>query len=60
VLVRPSSQRGELADLPVEWVNGDLLDAGSLQAAMRGVEQVYHLAATMDDWGRGRCSTRPT
>jgi dihydroflavonol-4-reductase len=51
VLVRPSSQRGELADLPVEWVNGDLLDAPSLQAAMRGVEQVYHLAATMDDWG---------
>ena len=51
VLVRPSSQRGELADLPVEWVNGDLLDASSLQAAMQGVEQVYHLAAAMDDWG---------
>ncbi len=51
VLVRPTSQRGELADLPVEWVNGDLLDAGSLQAAMNGVEQVYHLAATMADWG---------
>jgi len=51
VLVRPSSRRGELANLPVEWVNGDLLDAGSLQAAMHGVEQVYHLAAIMDDWG---------
>lgn len=51
VMVRPTSQRGELADLPVDWVAGDLLDAGSLQAAMRGVELVYHLAATMDDWG---------
>ncbi len=51
VLVRPASQRGELVDLPVEWVNGDLLDAGSLQTAMHGVKQVYHLAATMDDWG---------
>jgi len=53
VLARPTSQRGELAELPVppEWVNGDLLDASSLQAAMRGVEQVYHLAAVMRDWG---------
>lgn len=51
VLVRPTSQKGELADLPVEWVTGDLLDAASLQAAMHGVELVYHLAAIMDDWG---------
>jgi nucleoside-diphosphate-sugar epimerase len=51
VLVRPASRRSELSGLPVEWVNGDLLDAGSLQAAMHGVEQVYHLAAAMDDWG---------
>ena len=41
--------RGEapssLTGLPVELVRGDVLDPASLDAAMRGVEVVYHLAA---------------
>lgn len=29
----------------VEWVQGDVLDVGSLEDAMQGVQQVYHCAA---------------
>jgi nucleoside-diphosphate-sugar epimerase len=29
----------------IEWVNGDLLDLGSLEDAMQGINQVYHSAA---------------
>lgn len=29
----------------IEWVNGDLLDLGSLEDAMQGITQVYHSAA---------------
>ncbi|WP_343700593.1 NAD-dependent epimerase/dehydratase family protein [Chitinophaga sp.] len=29
----------------VEWVQGDVLDVGSLEEAMQGVDQVYHCAA---------------
>ncbi|MFZ4785931.1 MAG: NAD-dependent epimerase/dehydratase family protein [Flavobacteriales bacterium] len=31
----------------IEWVNGDVLDVISLQAAMQGVEHVYHTAAVV-------------
>ncbi|WP_343304712.1 NAD-dependent epimerase/dehydratase family protein [Chitinophaga niabensis] len=31
----------------VEWVKGDVLDIGSLEDAMQGVEQVYHCAAVV-------------
>jgi dihydroflavonol-4-reductase len=46
--VRVLIWRGEdttpLRDLPVEQVDGDVLDPDSLDAAMRGVKTVYHLA----------------
>ena len=29
----------------IEWINGDVLDAFSLQEAMNGVSEVYHCAA---------------
>ncbi len=31
----------------VEWVEGDILDIGSLEDAMEGIEQVYHTAAVV-------------
>jgi nucleoside-diphosphate-sugar epimerase len=34
----------------VEWVAGDILDAGSVRAAMRGCRQVFHLAAYAKNW----------
>ena len=36
---------GHLRDAPVTWVPGDLADPPSLQAAMQGVDVVFHAAA---------------
>lgn len=44
ILVRPTSNRSNLADLQVEVVEGDLGDPASLRAALYGVEQLYHVA----------------
>lgn len=43
-LVLPGESQIALQGLPVEVVEGDVLDYASLQAAMAGVEHVYHLA----------------
>jgi len=43
-LVPPGEDRSPLAGLAVEVVEGDVLDPASLEAAMRGVTVVYHLA----------------
>ncbi|HXB56074.1 MAG TPA: hopanoid-associated sugar epimerase [Vicinamibacteria bacterium] len=44
-LVRPTSDRRNLAGLPVEIVPGDLTDAASLRRATQGVATVFHCAA---------------
>jgi dihydroflavonol-4-reductase len=44
-LVRSSSPRDLLGDLDVELYTGDLRDAESLRAGIRGVDVVYHCAA---------------
>lgn len=46
-LRRPNSDQALVADIQaeVEWVEGDLLDPGSLEEAMQGIRQVYHCAA---------------
>jgi dihydroflavonol-4-reductase len=51
-LVRPTSPRTNLAGLPLEIVEGDLRDAGSLQAAMSGVKHLFHVAADYRLWAR--------
>ena len=43
-LLMPGEDAAPLQDLPVELVEGDVLDFCSLQAAFEGVEVVYHLA----------------
>ncbi len=53
-LVRPTSDTGFLNSLGVETVVGDLSDPGSIAPALRGVDQVYHCAAKVGDWGRWR------
>jgi dihydroflavonol-4-reductase len=50
VLVRPSSDSRLLQGLPVERVEGDLLDAASLQRAVGGVRRVFHVAADYRLW----------
>jgi nucleoside-diphosphate-sugar epimerase len=44
-LVRDAARADKLREAGIELVQGDLLDAGSLTAAVRGVEAVVHCAA---------------
>jgi dihydroflavonol-4-reductase len=44
-LILPGEDTHSLDDLPVEQVQGNILDRDSLSAAMKGVDVVFHLAA---------------
>jgi dihydroflavonol-4-reductase len=52
VMLRPSSQNRAIADLPLEYVTGDLRDTASLDRAMKGVQRVFHAAADYRLWAR--------
>lgn len=52
VLVRPTSQLRALEGLAAERVEGDLRDAKSLEAALRDVRRVFHVAADYRLWAR--------
>jgi dihydroflavonol-4-reductase len=52
VLLRPSSQNRAIADLPLEYVTGDLRDAASLDRAMQNVRRVFHVAADYRLWAK--------
>src|SRR5260370_28109416 len=52
VLLRASSTNRAIADLPLEYVTGDLRDPGSLDRAMKGVKRVFHVAADYRLWAR--------
>ncbi len=49
-LVREGSDTGILRPLEVETVTGDLLDTGSLEAALEGCEVLFHAAAVYTFW----------
>ena len=44
-LVRPTSDRSPLSALTVEWATGDLADAESFTAALRGVDALVNIAS---------------
>ena len=52
VLVRASSDLRALDGMAVERVTGDLRDAASLSAALRGIQRVFHVAADYRLWAR--------
>jgi len=52
VLVRPTSAPINFAGLPVETMQGDLRDPGSLARAMAGIQFVFHVAADYRLWAR--------
>ena len=52
--VRPAADRRGLQGLPVEIVQGDLLDRRSLQAAVKGCRWIFHVAALYRLWARDR------
>lgn len=53
LLVRANSSRLGLDSDLIEFVRGDVTDAGSVRKAMRGCDHVYHLAAwvQISPWG---------
>ncbi len=52
VMVMPGEDRSPLHGMEVEIVEGNVLDPESLQRAVSGVEQLYHLAALFAIWTR--------
>src|SRR5579859_1182210 len=52
VLLRASSNNRAIADLPLEYVTGDLRDSASLTRALDGVTRVFHVAADYRLWAR--------
>ncbi|MDQ3194795.1 MAG: hopanoid-associated sugar epimerase [Burkholderiales bacterium] len=50
VLVRPTSDRRNLAGLPLEIVHGDLTDSPSLVGALAGCDALFHVAADYRLW----------
>jgi dihydroflavonol-4-reductase len=52
VLLRASSNNRAIADLPLEYVTGDLRDSASLSRALSGVTRVFHVAADYRLWAR--------
>jgi dihydroflavonol-4-reductase len=51
-LVRPSSSRANLRGFPCTPVEGDLLDAASVQRAADGVRFIFHVAADYRLWAK--------
>ncbi len=51
-LIRPKSDRRNIANLPVEIVYGDLSDPKSLDEGMKGCSTLFHLAADYRLWVR--------
>ena len=49
-LVRPSSDRSNLAGLAVEFCEGDLADPDSLKQAVTGCDRLFHVAADYRLW----------
>jgi hopanoid-associated sugar epimerase len=49
-LVRATSARANLRDFPGEIVEGDLLDSGSIEAAIAGCDGLVHVAADYRLW----------
>src|SRR6266478_8858287 len=52
VLIRASSTNRAIADLPLEYVTGDLRDPASLERALAGVQRVFHVAADYRLWAK--------
>lgn len=49
-MVMPGEDRSPLDGMDVEFVEGNLLDADSLQNVVKGVDKMYHLAALFAVW----------
>lgn len=51
-LVRETSRRDFISDLPVSFITGDITHLDSLVEACQGMQYIIHTAALTTDWGR--------
>lgn len=52
-LARPTASRADTAGLDIDWRSGDITEADSLASAVpRGVDAVFHVAASTNIWSR--------
>lgn len=51
-LARPQSEKKFLRQLPVKIIEGDLQEKKSLEAAMRGIDLLFHVAADYRLWAK--------
>ncbi|MFN8418548.1 MAG: NAD-dependent epimerase/dehydratase family protein [Anaerolineae bacterium] len=54
ILRRAKSPLDLVSDLPVEHAIGDIMESAALEAAMRGCDWVFHVAAASDYWRTGK------
>jgi dihydroflavonol-4-reductase len=59
-LVRPSADTSHIADLPVAFVVGDVLEPLSLSEAMAGQDVVFHTAVAFSYWGHEPAAMKRT
>jgi dihydroflavonol-4-reductase len=52
ILLRPGTSARSIESLPCERVDADLRDASSLEKALKGVRQVFHVAADYRLWAK--------
>ena len=50
-IARPTSDVDPLRDIPVQWFRGDVSDPATVEAAMPGVEYVFHMATAYREGG---------
>ena len=50
-IVRASSKRDELDELPIEWIEGNVYDPATVERAVAGVEIIFHVAAAYREAG---------
>lgn len=50
-LVRENSNLRFIQDLPVRFIQGDILDITSISEASSGMDSIIHAAAKVSDWG---------
>ncbi|MFO7908120.1 MAG: NAD-dependent epimerase/dehydratase family protein [Planctomycetota bacterium] len=50
-MVRPTSNRGDLDGVDIEWFEADLSDPAGLPPALADIDIVVHAAAHVGDWG---------
>ncbi len=49
-LIKKGERTQNIANLPVEIIEGDILDAGLMESALQGCDTLYHLAAIYAVW----------